>query len=134
MWRMAPLRPGIDPLASLAGAVARALGDGNALGQTLDLTETLVRSIARGGGVRMLSRLIEAVRHRSLAARLLLVVDAFEELFTLCSDETARASFIELIAAIGRQRGQGVVTLLGTLRALHHAAGDERGGAWSRHP
>ena len=117
MWRVAPLRPGIDPLASLAGAVARALGDTGAPAQTLDLAEILLRRLARGGGARMLARLIEAVRHRGPAARLLLVVDAFEELFTLCCDSAIRASFIDLIAAIGRQAGQGIVTLLGTLRA-----------------
>ena len=122
LWRIASMRPGIDPLANLAGAVVRALGDDSEAGRMMEMAEALVRRLERGDGVRMLARLVEMVRYKAppnaaCPVRLLLVVDAFEELFSLCADGKAREAFIGLIGAIGRQRGEGVVAMIGTMRA-----------------
>ncbi|GJM42534.1 MAG: hypothetical protein DHS20C20_28160 [Ardenticatenaceae bacterium] len=55
----------------------------------------------------------------SPAERLLLVIDQFEELFTLCKDETERAAFVEnLVAAVA---DDGQITILLTLRADFYA-------------
>ena len=53
---------------------------------------------------------------------LLLVVDQFEELFTLCRDQTERKAFVDnLLAAVG---DEGLTTIVITLRAdfYHHCA------------
>jgi hypothetical protein len=117
-WLVASMRPGCDPLAALAGALVRV---GTEDGSSPERAERLVRQFARDSGTlragsRLLARLAEIARCRGPQARLLLVVDAFEELFLPTTDPAGRVAFTALVTAIARQRG-GLVRLLGTMRA-----------------
>ncbi len=75
-WQVATTRPGRSPLAHLFGQLAHV-------------------GIAIGAGDNVLARLREATRERGL----LIVVDQFEELFTLGASADERARFVELLLA-----------------------------------
>ena len=100
-----PLTPGAHPLESLAIALNNAL-PGSSLGALrADLDDS-------PRGLHMLAgRLV-----RQPAARVVLVIDQFEELFTLAADEAERQHFIDLlVTAVSEPRGPLLVLL--TLRA-----------------
>ncbi|MGW4791495.1 caspase, EACC1-associated type [Nonomuraea sp. NPDC004297] len=70
-------------------------------------TVTLANELAMlgGGDPERLRAVIEsdpAAARRGVPARTLVVVDQFEELFTLCSDEPARRRFVEALVELSR--------------------------------
>ena len=86
-WPTSVLTPGAQPLATLAARLA-SLGGGGAT--------TLLQELE--GDPRALDLAVrQALAGAPAGARLLLVVDQFEELFTLCRDETERSRFIEAL-------------------------------------
>lgn len=60
-------------------------------------------------------------KHSFGAPRLLLVVDQFEELFTLCQDEAERQAFIENLTQAVAPENDGPTTVVITLRADFYA-------------
>lgn len=87
-WLIADLRPGSDPLAALAQALARV-----SVRAGLDL-DALVRSDVRGFG-----RAIDRCLPTQDGCELLLLVDQFEELFTQTADESLRTAFIDAVTS-----------------------------------
>jgi WD40 repeat protein len=88
-WRSVVLRPGADPIAALASRLGIASAG--------DLGAEIRRTARSAGGV------------------LVVVVDQFEEVFTLCDDPAARHRFAEaLVAATGED--DGAVRVIVTLR------------------
>ena len=71
-WAIATLTPGADPLGSIRRAIDIVTADG-------------------------VDALVAAVREWSGDKRLLLIVDQFEELFTICADEHARGEFLAVL-------------------------------------
>ncbi|MCM2316024.1 MAG: protein kinase [Thermoanaerobaculia bacterium] len=86
-WASMIVTPGSDPLVALSQAVARAHADGRTLAASLpgfDQPDVAVACFARW---------------RAQSERALLVVDQFEELFTLCSDDV-QSAFAEILGRL----------------------------------
>ncbi len=101
-WEVLLFTPGAHPLAELASrlgalaglSAASILRDLEADPRTLDLTVS------------------QALADRPASARVLVVADQFEELFTLCRDDGERQRFIDaLLAAIGVPGGRTMAIL-----------------------
>src|SRR5215207_7662469 len=59
---------------------------------------------------------LEADQHRAQSERLLILVDQFEETFTLCHDESERVSFIEKLLSLAQERSRRIIVVI-ALRA-----------------
>jgi WD40 repeat protein/transcriptional regulator with XRE-family HTH domain len=106
-WYIVDMMPGAEPLAELAAALRRVAPAGVEAGDLL----ALLRADSRG-----LLRAARLALANAPAAELVLVIDQFEELFTLCTDEAARAQLFEnLIVATLDERSR--LRLLITIRA-----------------
>jgi len=90
-WRYVTLVPGSQPLASLARGLQSAAAVSSAAPE-LDLTQA-ARLVFAADGFRRDPNYLAATLAETSAAPVVLVVDQFEELFTLCADEGARAAF-----------------------------------------
>ena len=110
-WRVVVLRPGSEPLVSLAAHLLD-LDPGPGMQNT-------VEGLASDGRTLHLSA-AKALRDDSPDNRLLLVVDQAEELFTLCRDEVARLAFLENLHHAAVVPGGRTAVVL-TLRADFYA-------------
>ncbi|HSS51576.1 MAG TPA: toll/interleukin-1 receptor domain-containing protein, partial [Thermoanaerobaculia bacterium] len=110
-WPVAICKPGPQPLESLALALADALP----LGASASSTLSLMRDLAGDHrALHLTSRL--ALRGAPADRRLVVLVDQFEEVFTLCTDEGQRQALIgNLLYAAKEPDGQTAVVL--TLRS-----------------
>ncbi|KRV48826.1 hypothetical protein AQ490_23475 [Wenjunlia vitaminophila] len=116
-WRSLVFTPGATPLTALAAAVASATGPEGAATDT-----------DTGGGAGDLRRelagdpsaadvaLTTWLLTQPDATRLALVVDQFEEIFTVCADEAERHAFLDAIALLANS-GENRVRVLITVRA-----------------
>jgi len=116
-WAVADLRPGREPFHALANALVThldpALGEASRLVQTRTLAHALSE-----GEVPLIDAVIRIHQRQSGSSRFLLLVDQFEELYTLCPDPDMRRSFIDtLLAAVDAATQTADFTLLITLRA-----------------
>jgi hypothetical protein len=110
-WPIVIFKPGVDPLESLAIALSDIIGSGRDPQATLALIGALSDSER---ALHLQTRL--ALREAPPARRLVLLIDQFEEVFTLCHDDRIRHALIEnLLYAANVAQGQTVVLL--TLRA-----------------
>jgi WD40 repeat protein/class 3 adenylate cyclase len=118
-WLIASVRPGSHPFHALASILL------NLLEPDLDETDRLLASqkLANGlfaGEVTLFHTVTRLLQKRSEANRLLLVVDQFEEIYTLCRDISLRESFLdELLATVDAEAGSRTdpFVMLFTLRA-----------------
>src|SRR5262249_2680609 len=110
-WRQVALKPGADPLESLSVVGADALALSSDREAILKLQDQLPHD------ERILhTQAPLAMRGAPSGARLLVLVDQFEEVFTLSTDENRRRAFIEnLLHAAAVADGPTAVVL--TLRA-----------------
>ncbi len=117
-WLVVLLRPGSHPFQALAAALLPLLEPG------LDETDRLIQARKLGAALRqeqvpLLDVVERALEKRSEAERVLLVVDQFEELYTLCPDFEEQRRYLDLLLAAVepcRRRAPALVVLL-TLRA-----------------
>ena len=110
-WTIRTLLPGAQPLGSLAAQVLQIHAQGGLIA-TLDQMRVDPRTL------HLATVLALSDRHPS--ERVVWVVDQFEEVFTLCRDDTERAAFVAtLLYAAGFPDGRSVVVL--TLRADFYA-------------
>jgi hypothetical protein len=110
-WRYATIVPGSQPLVSLARApqsVAPATPE-------LDLAQA-ARLLFAADGFRRDPNYLAATLDETAAAPLVLVVDQFEELFTLCTDADARAAFVGQLLGLTNDAGHPHRVIL-TMRA-----------------
>jgi WD40 repeat protein/class 3 adenylate cyclase len=118
-YQFAIFRPGVQPFYAMAGALLPLLEPG--LSKTDLLAET--RKLAEGltKGEVLLVQVIDRIREDSPDTRqILLVVDQFEELYTLCPDANLQKSFIDALLSIveaGRGRHNILSVILLTVRA-----------------
>jgi hypothetical protein len=129
-WPVAILRPGPDPVESLAVAISRAVNFGQGAYALADLIAELQRSEK---ALHLTTR--QAVSENAPDMRLVVVVDQFEEIFTLCPKEDLREALIRnLLYAAKVAQGQTLVIL--TMRADFYpkcAANAELAAAFSDH-
>jgi hypothetical protein len=106
-WTIRLLTPGAHPLTTLAALVVR-LSAGQAMQSTLDQLRTDERSLHLAVSLARVDR--------PLGERIVWVIDQFEELFTLCHDDSERRAFLaNLLYAAAIPGGRDVVVL--TMRA-----------------
>lgn len=102
-WPIHVFTPTAHPLESLAATLTR---DGGSVAATASLMDDLARE------PRSLGLFARQVLKLAGGSHLVLVVDQFEELFTLCRSETERFLFIEnLLAAASEADGRVVVVI-----------------------
>jgi len=100
-----PIKPGFEPLATLRGVFEPFFKRSRS-----DL-QTLRQLIARDS--TGLSNIVERIPDNH---RYLLVVDQFEEVFTVCADEAERQRFIELLTHVVEMQGSRLA-IVTTMRA-----------------
>lgn len=110
-WHMAVFTPTAHPLESLAGTL---LEGSSFLGEVPALSDDLA------GDVRSLQMFARSRLRLGQGARLLLVVDQFEELFSLCHSEEERVAFIGNLLAAASDSDSPVIVVI-TLRADFYA-------------
>jgi hypothetical protein len=127
-WDAIVYTPGKRPFYYCASALARIWMRGDAgVPALVAEAETIERRLLSGEG-RLASYVHEAIARLEGADRLLIVVDQFEELFTLVEDEAVRRAFVDaLFAAVVEERCSVVVTL----RADFYGRAIELGDAMS---
>ncbi|MCB9079657.1 MAG: hypothetical protein H6631_18790 [Anaerolineaceae bacterium] len=104
-WVIITMRPGSAPLDELARNLTLATGQP---------AEPLAKALHEGH-----TGLTDLIKHPDMAKRLLLIVDQFEELYTLCSNPDLRRRFIDVLLAAMPPAGETSASLhiLLTLRA-----------------
>jgi tetratricopeptide (TPR) repeat protein len=110
-WPVAIFRPGSDPLESLAIALSRVVDIGKGVSAITDLVADFQKS---NKALHLVAR--RALPDNAPAMRLVILVDQFEEVFTLCRNNEVRSEFINnLLYAAKAVQGQVLVIL--TMRA-----------------
>jgi Novel STAND NTPase 1/Bacterial transcriptional activator domain/WD domain, G-beta repeat len=110
-WEIHILTPTPHPLTALATSLTRDA-------ESVTATATLLDDLAREPRSLYLHTFRRATAGHP---HLLLVVDQFEELFTLCRDEFEREAFVDNLLAAVAPDGGGPLTLVLTLRADFYA-------------
>ncbi|HUF54704.1 MAG TPA: TIR domain-containing protein [Dehalococcoidia bacterium] len=111
VWEVATLVPGERPLSALAAALIGLLEP--------DLSERLAQigRVAKGlasGTIELADIVARVLEQQPGTDRLLLVVDQWEELYTLTTEDAERRSFID--ALVAATEGQSPLTVVLTLR------------------
>ena len=104
-WPIAIFRPGSDPLESLAVALSRVVN----VGQGASALAHLIGEVRRNEKPLHLTAR-QSLPEKAPGIMLVILVDQFEEVFTLCRDEGLRGAFIRnLLYAAKVARGQTLV-------------------------
>jgi DNA replication protein DnaC len=109
-WPIHLITPTAHPLQALATSLTR---DSESVTATATLMDDLQQE------PRALRLYAARMLQNSQTDRLLLVIDQFEELFTLCKDEAERTAFVENLVSAVAEDSQ--ITILLTLRADFYA-------------
>ena len=97
-WSMMVFTPTADPLAALAAQIAE-LTDADSRTLTAKLAAD-----SQPAGAALRQALHGHIGGEDSGARIVLVVDQFEELFTLCTDNQQRRTFIALLSQLANPR------------------------------
>lgn len=112
-WQFTHFRPGSDPFHALALALVPLyttnLNETDCLAQARQLANYL-----RDGDIP-LADVFAQIQHNYPSERVLLIADQFEELYTLCPDETIRRNFLDKLTTSPFERVEMVLVL--TMRA-----------------
>ncbi|MEK7786592.1 MAG: ATP-binding protein, partial [Chloroflexota bacterium] len=111
-WPIHIITPTIRPLESLAASLTRD-------SESVTATTTLMDDLARDS--RSLHLAARKALSRNPASHLLIVVDQFEELFTLCKDEAERKAFIDNLITATDPKTDGPTIVVVTMRADFYA-------------
>jgi signal transduction histidine kinase len=116
-WECVDFRPGSRPFAALASALLPLFdlqkNEEDPVGETLNLAEQL-----RQGEVKLSDIVNKIIQQEKEVDHLLLIVDQFEEIYTLCKDGELRERFLDmLLQTIDVQQHQRRMVLVLTLRA-----------------
>ena len=111
-WLIRVISPSPHPLITLATGLTR---DHKTSTDKTILRDDLYRD------PRTLRMVAERITEDAGAPKLLLVVDQFEELFTLCREEKERKAFIDNLLAAVEEEGDSPITVVITLRADFYA-------------
>jgi WD40 repeat protein len=118
-WLIQIVKPGSQPLAALAAALSCLIAGEQP--QPAIKEEVQEALLAQGRALHLMVQ--RAWQQAPPAQRLLLVVDPFEEIFTLCQDESQRQRFIEnLLYATSVRDGRVIVVLAMRADFYHRCA------------
>lgn len=111
-WRWLLMSPGGDPCQELAGQFADAIEIG------VDELANVLRE-APGDAAATLRRAVSPAEAGAGVTGVLLVVDQFDELFTVCTDAEERVAFIDALCALAEPapKGQPAVLVVLGMRA-----------------
>ncbi|MBL8056659.1 MAG: CHAT domain-containing protein, partial [Anaerolineales bacterium] len=111
-WPTYLLTPTARPLQALAAALTRDT-------ESLSATTTLIDDLR----IDPRALHLHALKHlsRGQSARLLVVVDQFEEVFTLCKDDAERRAFIDNLLYAASENAEGPTVVIIVLRADFYA-------------
>jgi WD40 repeat protein/class 3 adenylate cyclase len=118
-YQVAILRPGTQPFYSLAGTLIELLEPNLSKTDQLAETRNLAERLAKGE-VRLAEVIGRLQKDSHSKQKVLLVIDQFEELYTLCSDVNLQKAFIDdLLATVEASKAQpdGLAVIMITLRA-----------------
>lgn len=115
-WPVAVVMPGRWPLRTLAAALIGIADEGDGSAAMADLVDRLTKD---PGGLHVESSRVLATIRADPAARILLVVDQAEELFTVADPEQAAALLAALASAVRRRAPR--VAVVATMRADFYA-------------
>jgi len=113
-WETVILRPGAHPLEALAARLVRARAE-VPMQQTLDGLAADPRTLHLAISL--------ALAERPAGTRVLLVVDQFEEVFTLCRDERERKAFFANLVYAATIPGGGAGVVLAMRADFYHRCG-----------
>lgn len=113
------ITPTAHPLESLAASFTR---DSESVSATATLMDDLLND------ARSLHLYVRRRLYDSAGSQFLLVVDQFEEVFTLCKDPLERKAFIDNLTAAASERTDSLVRIVITLRAdFYHLCAEHDG-------
>ena len=97
-WLLTSFRPGEAPLLSLAAALIPLLEPHmSEMDRRIEVNK-MVRQL--GQGDLTMPDIVELVVQKHVAARFLIVIDQFEELYALCADTEERHHFLDLLLSV----------------------------------
>ncbi len=116
-WMIHVFRPGARPLAELALHLVQLRGEDQRPGALTEMEQELRRDErAMHNAVRLKLASLQLKSEEEVRRRVLLVIDQFEEVFTLCHDDDERKRFLDnLLYASAALDGRSIVVL--TMRA-----------------
>jgi energy-coupling factor transporter ATP-binding protein EcfA2 len=117
-WQFTYFRPGEDPFYSLASALVP-LYTGEELNDTDRMLQakTLADSLRDEKTSISLSNIFVQIRQKHPNDRVLLIADQFEEVYTLCTDESIRHRFLDLLLNSPLFQSLSPMVLVSTMRA-----------------
>jgi WD40 repeat protein len=116
-WQFTHFRPGSDPFYALAEALVPLYMS------EIDSTDKIVQAGKLAQALKdgtPLSRIFSSIQRQHPNDRVLLIADQFEELYTLCPDETIRRNFLDKLLAgisVSVDRIPFAPVLIATMRA-----------------
>jgi len=116
-WETHVLTPGARPLSALAGVLAR-------VGPRGGVDPRMTLRALRGDPGALGAAVAGALADRAPGARLALVVDQGEELFTVCRDDGERAAFLTALLAAADSPGGRCVVILAMRADFYHRCAD----------
>ncbi len=118
-WLIIRCRPRGQPFHSLAAGLLPVLSPGLSKTDQLIETEKLAGAL-EDGSLALYNTTLETLETQADNNRLLLIIDQFEELYTLCPDPEVRRSFVDLLltaSETGAQQRHSPLVILLMLRA-----------------
>jgi WD40 repeat protein/class 3 adenylate cyclase len=118
-WEVVSFRPGTYPFQALSSAIMPLLEPETGEAERLFTSQKLAQGL-RSGEISLFHTLSRVLDQLPDISRILLILDQFEELYTLCPDPQIRQNFTdELLAAVdgGAEHRINPVSILLTLRA-----------------
>jgi hypothetical protein len=125
-WLVQPITPSDQPFKALARPLAGWLDAGQS--ETAQLVEANRLAAALQAGDVAIDDVARRIQERESDRRILLVVDQFEELFTLCNDEVLRRAFVDqLVAAVAPETAGRTVAVIVLRADFYHRCADFEG-------
>lgn len=116
-WEIIVMTPDVYPIKTLAAQLAPKLSKDSAAQKSIALEDSLITD------KRLLHKEVEQAYINQEEKRLLIFIDQFEELFTLCRDERERQAFLDaLLYAADVALGKTIIVLTMRIDFYTHAA------------
>jgi len=110
-WPVYVITPAVNPLQSLGASLTR---DSSSIRTAFTVAEDMMQDN------RSFALMARQIANDAGAERILLIIDEFEELFTICKDEEIRLAFIDnLMTAVNSPAHSGAVTVILGIKSIY---------------